>query len=137
VRDGKEVDEKTLDETSRKIGVDFYGMAKDFLKDEIVSSSQRIRNPGIRKIPIKATTIESSKGLADEYVFITNFDDRHFIKDKDKKKISDKDICNFLVALTRARKKVFLISTDNKNTPTFLQWINPDRIETYSPKSLE
>jgi len=39
-------------------------IAKDILQDEIISTAQRVGNPSIRKLPIKATTIQSSKGLA-------------------------------------------------------------------------
>lgn len=132
VRDDKKVDEKKLETLLKKIDVDPYVMAKEFLKDEISSNSPKGGNAAVRKIPIKATTIQSSKGLADDYVFITNFDDQYFIKNKDKKKITDQDICNFLVALTRAKKKVFLISSNTKKEPTFLKWINKDRIEKIS-----
>lgn len=127
-RDGKNIDEKKLDEVLKKVGSSPHEISKTFLKDEIDSSSMRGGNPGLRKIPIKATTIQSSKGLAAEYVFITNFDDQYFVKNKDKKKISDQDVCNFLVALTRARKKIFLISSAKKE-PTFLKWIDASRIE--------
>jgi superfamily I DNA/RNA helicase len=88
-------------------------------------------NSAVRKIPIKLTTIQSSKGLAEQYVFITNFDDRFFIKAKDKTDISDQDICKFLVALTRAKKKVYLISCEKKD-PTFLTWIDQTRIQRLS-----
>jgi len=44
--------------------------------------------------------------LAEDYVFITDFDDLYFIKDKDKANITDHDLCSFLVALTKARKRV-------------------------------
>jgi hypothetical protein len=50
-----------------------------------------------------ALRLQSSKGPAAEYVFITHFDDQYFIKDKNKTNISDQDICNFLVAITRDR----------------------------------
>lgn len=129
VKKDKKVDEKKFDAFLKKINVDPNEMAKDFLKNEVSSGSQRVGNAGVRRIPIKATTIQSSKGLAAEYVFITNFDDQYFIKNKDKKKITDQDICNFLVALTRAKKKVFLISSNTKKEPTFLKWINQDHIE--------
>ena len=127
-KDGKNIDEEKLDEVLKKVGSSPHEISKTFLKDEIDSSSMRGGNPGLRKIPIKATTIQSSKGLAAEYVFITNFDDQYFVKNKDKKKISDQDVCNFLVALTRARKKIFLISSAKKE-PTFLKWIDASRIE--------
>jgi len=64
-----------------------------------------------------------------DYVFITHFDDLYFIKDKNKANITDHDVCSFLVALTRARKRVYLISSNPRATPTFLTWIAPDRIE--------
>jgi len=129
IKNDKKVKEEKLDEILRKVGFGPFDIAKNYLKDEMNSNSMRIGNPGLRKIPIKATTIQSSKGLSADYVFITYFDDRYFIKNKDKKNIEDKEICNFLVALTRARRKVFLISSDDKKEPTFLKWIEKDRIE--------
>lgn len=126
VKNEKKVDEKEFNELLNKISLDPFEMAKDFLKNDILFVSQKVGDAGVRKIPIKATTIQSSKGLSAEYVFITYFDDQYFIKDKDK--ITDKEICNFLVALTRAKKKVFLISSGKKE-PTFLKWINSTRIE--------
>lgn len=129
IKNDKNVKEEKLDEVLRKVGFGPFDIAKNYLKDEINSNSMRIGNPGLRKIPIKATTIQSSKGLDADCVFITYFDDRYFIKNKDKKNIEDKEICNFLVALTRARRKVFLISSDDKKEPTFLKWIKNDRIE--------
>ena len=104
-------------------------VVKDILKDELDFDFSGMAKPEVRKIPIKITTIQGSKGLSGDYVFITYFDDQYFIKNKDKKKISDKDIRNFLVALTRAREKVFLISSQERE-PTFLKWINEERIET-------
>ena len=131
VRDGKQQDDEKLADLLKKVDIDVYGMARDYLKDEIKSSKPPSRNtiianPEVRKIPITTTTIQSSKGLAADYVFITHFDDRYFIKDESE--VADQDICNFLVALTRARKKVFLISTDTKKRPVFLTWIDNKRI---------
>lgn len=131
VRDGKPIDETELDKTFAMVGIAPREIAKNVLRDEITSTAQRVGNPSIRKIRVKATTIQSSKGLAAEYVFITHFDDQYFIKNKDKKRISDQDICNFLVALTRAKRKVFLISTGGKHEPTFVKWIDAGRIEEF------
>lgn len=129
IKDGKVVDEAKTVEVLQKAGFKTEEIVKDFLKGEINSSSPRSGNPGLRKIPIKATTVQSSKGLAADVVFITHFDDKYFVKNKDKTKISDQDICNFLVALTRARKKIFLISSDTKKEPAFLAWIERSRID--------
>jgi hypothetical protein len=95
------------------------------IADPVQQSSPHIK--GLRKIPIKVTTRESSKGLSADIVFITHFDDLFFIKDKNK--ISDQDICKFIVSLTRAKKKVFLISSHKNSDPTFLKWIDDSRIE--------
>lgn len=132
IKKDKEIDIDDLDGVLRKVDFDPHDIAKDLLKDEIISGSKGIGHPALRKIPIKVTTIEGSKGLSEDYVFITYFDDRYFIKDKNKENIADKDICNFLVTLTRARRKVFLISSNTKEEPTFLKWIKSDRIEKVS-----
>jgi superfamily I DNA/RNA helicase len=127
--DGNGDDPDLLNRLLRSIGADRDKMASDFLRDELGSDSTQRADAAIRKLPIKATTIQSSKGLADDYVFITHFDDLYFIKDKDKANVTDHDVCSFLVALTRARKRVCLISSDPRATPTFLNWISPGRIE--------
>ena len=137
VRKEEEVDEAVLAGVLAKLGMEPYGMEKEYLREEFANESQRVGNPGLRKIPIKATTVQSSKGLAEEYVFITHFDDAYFMKNHAA--ACDLDVCNFLVALTRARKKVFLISS-RQTDPKLLTWIDPDRIEriaaiTPSPRS--
>lgn len=129
IKNDKDVNNNDLDALLKKIKINPYENAKNMLNNEILSSKTRFAHPGLRKIPIKATTIQSSKGLDADYVFITHFDDQFFIKDRDKRKISNQDICNFLVALTRAKRKVFLIPTNMKKEPTFLKWINSSRIE--------
>jgi len=129
VRDerGKIADDQLL-ELFSKMGIDAYESATQSLRDELDVTNPRLANPGIKKTSIVATTIQSSKGLAADYVFITHFDDLYCVRDKDKGKLSDQDVCNILVALTRARRKVFLLSTDNTKTPTFLTWIDKRRI---------
>ncbi len=133
VKNNNPVDDNDFDEVLKKNEFDTYGRLKEILKKEINTNLQRIGNPAIRKIPIKATTIQSSKGLEGDLVFITHFDNRYFVKNDDKTKITDHDICSFLVALTRTKKKVYLISS-LKEDPTFLKWISKDRIEIINNK---
>lgn len=137
VRDGKQkLADGQLSELFSKIGLDAYEKAAQSLCDELASTSLHLADPGIRRTSILVTTIQSSKGLAADYVFITHFDDRYCVRDRNKGRLSDQDVCSFLVALTRARKRVFLLSTDNAKTPTFLQWIDEKRIcEVASPGS--
>lgn len=74
-----------------------------------------------RDIPIKITTILGSKGLTRDYVFLVNFDDK-YILDKSGKKITDESICKFLVALTRAKRRVYIYFNENR-LPTFVSWL--------------
>jgi superfamily I DNA/RNA helicase len=129
VKIGKIVKDEDVNKLLKLIGVNALEVAQNQLREDLINDGQKNGNPGLRKIPIKATTIQSSKGLSADYVFITHFDDQYFIKHKNKSTISDQDICNFLVALTRAKKKVFLISTNTEEEPTFLKWIEQGRIE--------
>jgi UvrD-like helicase family protein len=103
-------------------------IASAMVKARLDAGGKNYGTPGVKNIPIKITTVQSSKGLAKDFVFIAHFDDRYFIGDKTGK-ISDRDICSFLVAMTRARKKLYLISTQEGKTPTFLTWIESARIE--------
>jgi superfamily I DNA/RNA helicase len=123
--------DKPIDEDGIRVlktmDLDPFKAMRDILNEELDLESLGYGNPAVRKISIKTTTIESSKGLSSDYIFITHFDDQYFVRDKNKG-LTDKDICNFLVALTRARKKVFLISS-RKAEPTFLRWIKKERIE--------
>jgi len=117
-----------FDSILSSLDLNSFDILKDFILEEINSTQLKIGDPAIRKIPIKSTTIQSSKGLAADFVFITHFDDRYFIKNKDKSIISDQDVCNFLVAMTRAKSKLFLISSVKKE-PVFLKWINKKHYE--------
>jgi len=133
VQDGKELVDNQVSELLGEIGIDAFGVATQSLRDKLESANQRLVDPGIRRTSIVVTTIQSSKGLAADYVFITHLDNRYCVRDKDKG-ISDQDVCSFLVALTRARRRVYLLSTDKSQTATFLTWIDKSRIcEVQSP----
>jgi len=128
-RDGKRgEDDNRAVNLFRQLGVDPVRMAMEFLRNQLTLPGKRLVDFGIRKVHMTVTTIPSSKGLAADYVFITHFDDRYFIRDKDKSLVTDQDVCSFLVALTRARRAVFLISSEKNKEPTFLKWIDKARI---------
>jgi superfamily I DNA/RNA helicase len=134
VENDEVVDAAALEEICGKTGINSHDAAKQVLKERSARGSRRAGKPAIRKVPIHSTTIQSSKGLAEDYVFITHFDDQYFLRDKGK--IGDRDICNFLVALTRARQKVFLISS-HKKEPTFLKWIARGRLDLVEEPAAE
>jgi hypothetical protein len=121
-----------LQSVFKRFEIEPFSTAISFLIQQIELINQNSGEPALRKIPIKATTIQSSKGLAADVVIITHFDDRYYL---DRTGITDRNICNFLVALTRAKKKVVLISTQTK-TPEFLQWIAPDKLHIMDVRKL-
>ncbi len=79
--------------------------------------------------PIKITTILGAKGLSSNYVFLVNFDDKFLLdKEGNKFKISDGNICKFLVSLTRAKNRTYIFTGEDK-FPTFVNWINNEYLE--------
>jgi len=123
-------DENRIPDLLKQLGVDPLRMATESLRDRVKSSAKSFLEYGIRHISIEATTVPGSKGLEADYVFIMHLDDRYFMRHADKPRVSDGDICGFVVALTRARRKVFLISSVTKEKPTFVKWIKSERIHS-------
>lgn len=77
------------------------------------------------KPDILCTSFEGSKGLAAQYVFIVGVNENHFPQ---KVPPSDRDICRLIVALTRTRKRCYVISCnrfgEEQLAPSvFLTWL--------------
>jgi len=83
--------------------------------------------PGIRNVPIRVTTIQSSKGLAEDFVFLTHFDDRFYLSEQGTK-VTDLDLCKAVVAMTRAKRRLYLLSATEVK-PTFLNWMTDSRFD--------
>lgn len=81
---------------------------------------------------IKLTTYHGSKGLSGGFVFIVGLNDRTFPRIPDSP--SDYEVCQFIVALTRARKKCYLISNKRfggsgwLRHSTFIDWIDDSKL---------
>ena len=81
---------------------------------------------------IKLTTYPSSKGLSGGFVFIVGLNDGTFPRTPDSP--SDYEVCQFIVALTRARKKCYLISNKRfggsgwLRHSTFIDWIDDSKL---------
>lgn len=73
-------------------------------------------------IEVEMTTVMSSKGLSADFVYYIGIDDK-IILDKETKKFTDQKICEFLVAITRAKEKLTLISLEDKK-PKILEFID-------------
>ena len=117
IQSGKPVKTEEVEVVLGACGCDLQEILLGHVSEALsAADGTRGGEPGVRGIPITATTVQSSKGLAADYVFITHCDDQYMVKDKDKSKISDRDVCNFLVALTRARKRVYLAARTRRRS---------------------
>ncbi len=108
-------------------------------QDEIETETDIAKKNGV-----KLMTVHSSKGLEFDYVFITGLEHGLFPSERQDQKKDDEEEERrlFYVALTRARKKVFLsyagirtiFGSQQVNTPSeFLDDIPADLIETEEP----
>jgi superfamily I DNA/RNA helicase len=77
-------------------------------------------------IEIEMTTVMSSKGLSADFVYFIGIDDKNIL-DKETKNFTDHKICEFLVAITRAKEKLTLISLEDDN-PKILELISQEYI---------
>lgn len=129
IRDNKTIEEEFLHQFMKQLGHEPYRLAMDRIRDEMLGERvPEYASPrAIRGLPITITTVPRSKGLAADYVFVTHFDDQ-FYTQRGQGAVSDREIFSFLVALTRARKRAFLISSKDKE-PVLLDWIDAARIE--------
>ena len=89
-------------------------------------------------IPITVTSFEGAKGLSGQHVFVAGAHDEELPRNPNS--VEDLEVCKFIVALTRTRKKCSLIYTgrfgEKSRAPsTFISWIDQARREfTYVDK---
>ena len=117
IKENEIIAEKRYAELFKAIGCDPNKITSDKLIDRLKDYFPK--GDIYKNTPVKITNILGSKGLTKDYVFLVNFDDKYLIGDKGK--ITDEKICNFLVALTRAKKRVYIFF---QKSPTFVEWID-------------
>lgn len=84
-------------------------------------------------VSIKMTTINGSKGMSANYVFLIGMNNGEFPKSAPNP--TDNEICQLIVGLTRTRKKCYLISNARfgiaygKSKSVFIDCINPEKID--------
>ncbi|MDA2917992.1 AAA family ATPase [Desulfobacterota bacterium AH_259_B03_O07] len=89
--------------------------------------------PASSDVPsVRVTSFEGAKGLSAQHVYIAGLHNGEL--PHDPASIKDLEICKFVVALTRTRKKCTLIRTRNfagnwKTPSSFISWIDPARLE--------
>lgn len=123
---GHDISRETASTLFEELSLDPIAITERHLQERLSSANRPKVDHALRNIEIRISTIQGSKGLSEEYVFITHFDDRFFLESNGQP--SDQKICNFLVALSRARTKVILVSCQRKE-PALLGWIDKARVE--------
>ena len=109
--------EHTIDEIKKLLDIELGDEAELPVQDNSVS--------------IKITTINGSKGLSANYVFLVGMNDGDFPRIEQNP--TDNEICQFIVGLTRTRKKCYLISNSRfglvygKAKSVFIDWIKLTR----------
>lgn len=86
-----------------------------------------------RSVSIKLTTITGCKGMSAGFVFVVGMNNGTFPRNPQNP--TDNEVCQLIVALTRTRKKCYLISnrrfglTYGIRPSVFIQWINSEKID--------
>jgi hypothetical protein len=112
--------EQTIDQIKKFLDID---PEDGNLVDEVEDTS----------VAIKMTTINGSKGMSAEYVFMIGMNNGELPKNAANP--TDNEICQLIVGLTRTRKGCYLISNARfgiafgKPKSVFIDWINPEKID--------
>jgi len=100
------------------------------LPEEVEAEAE---TPAPADVPaVRVASFEGAKGLSAQHVYIAGLHNGEL--PHDSASIKDLEICKFVVALTRTRKKCTLIRTRNfagnwKKPSSFISWIDPARLE--------
>jgi len=97
--------------------------AREILVDQLIAENKTLPRP-LGGLDITVCNILGSKGLGADVVFLIGFDQGKLPAAGEPK---DSEIYQFLVALTRAKKRLYLIHTGGKQISQFLSYMKPDR----------
>ena len=146
------------EELSKKLDSDYVEhhlmiacLLKRLLAGEVLSHEERVQLESALRLPldkvmeteagdeededeevtpnIVLTSLTGSKGLQADFVFVVGLMEKHIPRTANAE-IADTDVCQFLVALTRARKLCTLVSCDMfgaewPSPSIFLSWLQP------------
>nr|QNO55339.1 ATP-dependent DNA helicase Rep [Methanosarcinales archaeon ANME-1 ERB7] len=119
----KKIIDLDLNEIKTRLGIKEEGENDDFQNTDSQEKGQA---------SIKLTTFQGCKGLSGGFVFIVGLNDGTIpVKPYSP---TDNEVCQFIVALTRARKKCYLISNRGFGKKyglipsKFIDWIDESRL---------
>jgi len=119
----KKMSEKSISQLGSQIVAE-SAQEKDLLVKQIKREKGYLPRP-LANLDIKIGSILKAKGLGADVVFIVGFDQDKLPMDG---KAEDSDIHQVLVAITRAKKRVYLINTRGRKVSEFVDCIDPGLI---------
>jgi superfamily I DNA/RNA helicase len=121
----KHIAASSLDRLAKEI-VESQIDERDLLMGQLIQENKVLPRP-LNGLDITVTNILGSKGLGADVVFLVGFDQGKFPAKKD---VLDGEIYQMLVALTRAKKRIYLVNTIGSERSLFRECIKGERIET-------
>ncbi|MDD4223895.1 MAG: AAA family ATPase [Candidatus Cloacimonetes bacterium] len=118
-------DDETLRNLETLIGSQFVD---DVYKNCVLENDKNDQCEEI--LPIQLSTYQGCKGLAADYVFIIGINNGDL--PVDLKRITDFEICQFIVAMTRTRRECYILPIlnfygESKRPSEFISWISRDK----------
>lgn len=98
---------------------------------QIRDNSSYLSRP-LSNLEITVCNILNSKGLGADVVFLIGFDQGRFPA---KKTVTDSEIYQMLVAITRAKKRLYLVNTVDKKVSDFVECIDKADLHTQEIKT--
>ena len=88
--------------------------------DQLIDENKYLQRP-LADLEITVCSLLKSKGLGADVVFLVGFDQGKFPA---KDEAEDSEICQMLVALTRAKKRIYLVNTRENKVSSFKDCIS-------------
>jgi len=92
---------------------------------ELKQSNLHLPRP-LCNIEITVCNILNSKGLGADVIFLVGFDQGKFPA---KEEATDSEVYQMLVALTRAKKRIYLVNTIGKKVSSFIDCLDSEKLE--------
>jgi hypothetical protein len=124
------IDKQSLEELYGKVVISSMEQQEIFI-DQLKSENTFLESP-LAELDITVSSILGAKGLGADIVFVVGFDSG---KLPAKDEILESEIYQMLVALTRAKKRIYFINSIGNNISQFLSCIDESYYEIVKPFS--
>ena len=120
----KQIADSTINTLKSEVVVKSHTERQIFV-DQVVAEQSNLPRP-LNSIEITVTNILGAKGLGADVVFLVGFDQGKF---PSKPNVETSEIYQMLVALTRAKKRIYLMNTIGVEISQFMSGIPADLVE--------